>query len=115
MIDSTPANQVLSQQTMVNMFKILETACFFSHRVANKLFGESTLLDDLSVLIPQDAKQTQQGPNEEYKLVSEVISLLQSMISEREDQESDQSKIESSTAMKASEKLKRVYQIKQTQ
>lgn len=61
---------------MINFFKILESACYFSYKVANKLFGESNLLNDLCAFLPRDAKQTQQSGADDFRLILEAITLL---------------------------------------
>lgn len=71
---------------MTNFFKILESACNFSSRVANRLFGETTLLSDLCAFLPTDPKQASQGSIEEFKLVPEVVALLQALISDKENE-----------------------------
>ena len=65
-IDSTPATQTLTKQTMVNFFKILESGCYFSDKVADKLFGESSLLSDMCAFLPKDVRETQFGTNNEF-------------------------------------------------
>ena len=38
-IDSGNTNQVLSNQTVLNFFRVLENGNRYSHNVSNKLFG----------------------------------------------------------------------------
>ena len=51
-IDTRAKTQVLSHQTVTSYFKVLEGACKFSAKAANKLFGETPFLKDISVLLP---------------------------------------------------------------
>ena len=53
-IDSANTSHVITHQTILNFFKILENACKYSFKVSNKLFGESNLFQDLAPFLPHD-------------------------------------------------------------
>jgi len=109
-IDSGPQEQVLSHQSVLNFFKTLECASRYSHKVANKLFGESCLLQNLSTFLPQG---TQQVNSEEFPLIMDAINLLHSLFSEKEEPAQEESK-QNSEAAKGRlehERHKREYQL----
>jgi hypothetical protein len=76
---------VLTHQTILNFFKILENACRYSSKVANKLFGQSELLHDLCPFLPHDLSGKRRQYNaEDFPLITEVINLLSSVFSEKQ-------------------------------
>lgn len=76
---------MLTHQTILNFFKILENACRYSSKVANKLFGTSSLLRDLCPFLPHDSSGTSKQYNtEDFPLTTEVINLLSSVFSEKQ-------------------------------
>jgi len=76
---------VLTHQTILNFFKILENASRYSSKVANKLFGSSSLLRDLCPFLPCDTSGTSKQYNtEDFPLTTEVINLLSSVFSEKQ-------------------------------
>ena len=94
-IDSKPKEQVLTHQTMLTFFKILENAARFSSTVANKFFGQTELLRHLAPFLPPSgAGQAAQHSAEEFPLMLEAISLLQSILSEREQADKEEQKNE---------------------
>jgi len=101
---------VLTLPTVVQFFKILESASRYSHGVANKIFGESSLLRDLSVFLPHEASPTQHATQDEYPLVAEAINLLCSVFSEKNEVENDK-KDEVGQARLDYELKKREYQL----
>ena len=50
-IESKASEQVLTNQTILNYFTILESSCKYSEKVTNKLFASSSLLDDLAQFV----------------------------------------------------------------
>ena len=82
-IDSAPVNQVLSQATAVNFFRILENGARYSHSICKKLLAESSLLADLTAFLPKDNREAQQAGPEEYPLIMDTISLLNAMIGDQ--------------------------------
>lgn len=67
---------------MINFFKLLEQSCKFSVKVANYLFGETTLFRNLCACLPHNIRQSQLNP-EEYPLVPEVINFLNALLAEQ--------------------------------
>jgi len=91
-IDSQAQGEALSHQAVLNFFKMLERACRYSHRVANRLFGQSSLVPDLCEFLPQDARQTQQFGSEDFPLITEAINLLHALFSEKEEAAAEEGK-----------------------
>lgn len=93
-IDSANLNHVLTHQTILNFFKILENASRYSSKVANKLFGLSSLLHDLCPFLPCDTSGTSKQYNtEDFPLTTEVINLLSSVFSEKQRSEEPSSSL----------------------
>ena len=70
----------------MNFFKILENACKYSYQVTNKLFGESNLFEDLTPFLPDDfSGKKKQYNSEDFPLINEVINLLSSLFSDKEE------------------------------
>lgn len=111
-IDSTGANQVLSPQAVVGFFRILESASRFSHKVASKLFGEGSLLRDLSAFLPLETRQSQAAAVEDYPHAGDAISLLHALISEKEGEPVEEEKqSDAEKARRSYEQAKREYQL----
>jgi hypothetical protein len=63
----------------------LESSSRFSYKVSNKLFGECSLLKDLGTFLPHDFAGTQKNFNsEEFPLMSEVVNVLNSILSDKD-------------------------------
>ena len=111
-IDSTGANQVLSPQAVVGFFRILESASRFSPKVASKLFGEGSLLRDLSAFLPLETRQSQHAAVEDYPHAGDAISLLHALISEKEGEPVEEEKqSDAEKAKRSYEQAKREYQL----
>jgi hypothetical protein len=100
---------------MTNLFKLLENASRYSARVAGKLVGESSLLEDLPTFLPGDAHQSHAQPGlqsgfDEYLHITEAVNLLHSLISEKE-APGPENESEGQKARRVSENQKREYQL----
>lgn len=107
-IDSTSASQRFTQQTITNHFKLLENASRFSAKVASKLIGESSLLEDLAAFLPGDAHHGTQTGFEDYPHTADAVNLLHSVISEKEGPGSE-NESEGQKARRVNESQKRQF------
>lgn len=120
-IDSTNTSHQITYQTILNFFKILENACKYSWKISNQIFGETELFEDLAPFLPnQDGGKKKQYNTEDYPLINEVINLLSTVFSEKEetDKSAEESKNESPFYRRMKirrefEAKKRDYQISQ--
>lgn len=95
---------------MTNLFKLLENACRYSAKAAGKLFGESSLLEDLPVFLPGDDHHGLQSGFDDHPHTAEAVNLLHSLMSEKEAPGSS-NESEGQKARRASESQKREYQL----
>ena len=82
-ISSSNNSQQISNQTILNFFRVLENGSRYSSTVANKLFGEGSLLKDLGTFLPHDFSGTQKQYNsEDFPFIMEIINLLSTVFSD---------------------------------
>lgn len=95
---------------MQSFFKILENSCKYSSKICNKFYGESTLLNDLSQLLPQQGRKKQYNP-EDFPFINEVISLLNTIFTDKKEEHKDTEKLEHKIKVRVEyEERKRVFQ-----
>jgi phage terminase small subunit len=102
---------VLTNQTVTNYFKILDNACKYSSRTANKIFGESSLLKDLRAFLPCEKGNSNSVNQEEFPFINETIGLLNSVFGDKEEKVEESKKSERTKQRRAAEKVKRDFQM----
>lgn len=66
--------------------KILENGCRYSINVSNKLFGQSSLIQDIGCFLPSEYSSggsKHQYHAEDYPFINETINLLNSVLSDK--------------------------------
>lgn len=97
-IDSVPgdaagnkggAPSTVSNQFMLNVFRMLENASRFSLQVNSRLLGDADFVKDLGTFLPAETQEdesagrsTQYNP-EDYPFVNEVIAVLHALLSDK--------------------------------
>lgn len=85
--------QQIPNAIIQSYLKILENGCRYSINVSNKLFGESSLIQDIGCFLPCESStggsKHQYNP-EDYPFINENINLLNSVLSDKAEEPDEQ-------------------------
>lgn len=83
------APETVSNQFMLNVFRMLENASRFSLQVNSRLLGDTAFVKDLGTFLPAENQEderagraTQYNP-EDYPFVLEVIAVLHALLADK--------------------------------
>ena len=88
LMPSASGEQLFSNSIMQSYLKILENGSRYSVNVSNKLFGQSSLIQDISAFMPSEHSSggsKHQHSAEDYPFVNESINLLMAVLSDKEE------------------------------